>query len=349
MISLRTWIRLICMGLAAVAVLVWVPLSAQAGFLYASELTGPTDPNNTEIVKVDTVSHQIVQEFFPTNKPDSLIFDRNNNIIYTGYYTGDIRRFDPTTGTDTLIANIPTLTNGQKPFPVDLLLDPSGNSVVVTTQGGSLGNKNIYRISLLDGSVLDHVFVSGHSGAPGGLAYGPNGRLFAILGNDTIAELNANLTTKNNNVGTGYTSLDGLTYDSNDGFLCAAVHQSGSNGGIWQIDPNNLNNATEVYSFSPTLNNPDGVFFDGNHSLYVAARGSAGDGSDAAIYILDTKAWTDNTVEPKLVAKVPWLDDIAPPFGSGSINLPEPGALTLAILGALGAVGYARNKRKQTA
>ena len=65
------------------------------------------------------------------------MFDSSQNVIYTRIITGQVRLYNPTTLTDSLIASG---FNG----PADMALEPGGNSMLVSEFHGG----NIDRINL---------------------------------------------------------------------------------------------------------------------------------------------------------------------------------------------------------
>jgi hypothetical protein len=90
-----------------------------------------SDGNTGQVMKSDLTAHTTVGIDHQISGPYSLIFDRNGNIIYTAGVgrAGSLRMFDPLTGTDTLVVDFAHLQVQQ---PIDLTLDPSGNSVVIS-------------------------------------------------------------------------------------------------------------------------------------------------------------------------------------------------------------------------
>src|SRR5262249_14226079 len=145
---------------------------------------------------------------------DSLVFDPMGRIIYTALNAGQVRRFNPVTMVDQLLASGFSM-------PADLALEPGGNSVLVSEFGGG----RIDRIDLTTNNVTVLATVGGN---PEGLAYDGTGRLFANLGNRNggptgkfVAQLNP-VTGAILAQSPGLDSLDGLTFDAFTGNLYAA-------------------------------------------------------------------------------------------------------------------------------
>ncbi len=104
--------------------------------LYASDL------NQGQIYKVDKTTGALLQTIPVSAGLDSLIFDNNNDLIYSAWSVdgaGEVRRVDPRVGisSDTLLATI-----GNEGH--DLALVPGGNAVLAT----SFSTGKIYEVNL---------------------------------------------------------------------------------------------------------------------------------------------------------------------------------------------------------
>jgi len=290
--------------------------AASAEDLYATSISG------SKINKVDTNTQAVTTLVNTPSAADSLVFDSAGRIIYTQLYTGELRRYDPFTSTDTLIA-----TGFIE--PADLALEPGGNTVLVSEY---LGGK-IDRVDLTTDAVTT---LLSPGGTPEGLIYDASGRLFANLGNrfggptgKYVAQIDpvtgAILATSS-----GMDSLDGLTFDPFTGMLFASSLFS---NGVVEIDPNNLNSVST--HFFGSLNLPDGITSDGAGNIWIA---SAGD-SHIYQYNLGANTLTQN-------AFVTGLDDLAPASGLGSFHsTPEPGSVTLLLAAGLAVCGLSRRRR----
>jgi sugar lactone lactonase YvrE len=240
------------------------------------------------------------------------MFDPAQRAIYTLHYAGEVRRYDPSSATDTGIAS------GLN-FPADIALEPGGNTMLVS----EIWAGKIDRINLTSFAVTTLLTPGGN---PEGLAY-VGTRLFANLGNrygGPTGKYVAEIDPVTGNVlatSPGLDSLDGLTYDSFSGRLYASSLYGNL---VYSFDPNNLSNFSDVTSKLGTIPGPDGITSDGIGNIFIAA------GGDEYIYQLDL---VNNTLMQKNY--VYGLDDLAPASGLGSL-IPEPSSSALAGLGLAG-------------
>lgn len=263
---------------------VMLPGQSNADIIYVSTLFSNT------IEKVDTVT-QVVTLVSPAYSPDSLLFDSQGRIIYTNYGGGEVRRLDLTNNTDTVLAS-------GLSHPVDMVLAGGGSVLYVANQGSGIINKLDLSTNTLT------TLANGTPGSTNGLAFDTNGHLFAVLGSNTLAQLNPITGAVINSVtlpGTLY--LDGLTFDVVTGLLYVSSEADSS---VYSLDPTNLSlGATLVTSVIPI---PDGLTSDGKGNLWVAA--------------LNGNLWqydlTTGVATPRSPI-IPGLDDPAPAFGPGSL------------------------------
>jgi len=307
-----------------------VPSAAFADFLYASDLDGP------QIYKVDQSTGALLQTIPVKEGQDTLVFNNQGNIIYSAYFAGQIRMVNPAVGisSDTLVATV----GGR---PVDLALTPDGNSVLATNQITG----QIDKIDLTHPGSTPTAFGNGQY--TGGIAFDTSGRLFAVS-NNQIVQLNpTNLTTVIASSGP-LTGLDGLAFDPFTGKLFAAsrtVNGVSGREGFYELSlsPGSFLQANLITSSSfPTTFDVDGLEPDGKGHLYLADEGR-----DQKIYQYDLTTGQLTALSGAL----PGLDDLAPLAGAGAppTTTPEPASLTLLIVGAVGTLGYAWRRRKQTA
>jgi sugar lactone lactonase YvrE len=252
--------------------------------------------------------------------PDSLIFDGNNNIIYTNLTSlHQVREYNTTTNTDSLIA-------GNFNDPADLVLEPGGQTILMS----DFLSGQIFRINLTTHAVST---LGTYGGNPQGTAYDSTGRLFANLGTRTggatsfVAQLNP-VTGAVLAVSANLVSLDGLTFDPFSGKLYGA---SLNGNGIYQIDPNTLAATVLPNSAGPAF---DGITTDGAGNLYIANS--------------NTRIYQYNLATSTLTAQtfVSGLDDLAPVFGAGAPTpLPSSFLGGLVLLGIFGLIWKLRGRR----
>ncbi|HEV3415827.1 MAG TPA: hypothetical protein VG056_03420 [Pirellulales bacterium] len=315
-IAFRWCATLVMCGLAFLALVLGAAHYASAGqLLYVTSTSGQ------QILTADTGTNVVTPVVNTVGQPDSLLFDNNQNIIYSNLQTGQVRRINKTTHSDTLIA-------GGFNDPADIALEPGGGSLLLSDFAGG----QIFRINLTTNAVTT---LGVYGGNPQGLAYDNLGRLFANLGTRSggatsfLAQLDP-VTGAILRQSIGLVSLDGLTFDSFSGKL---FDPSLAGGGIYQIDP-----ATLAVTLLPGSSGVafDGITNDAAGNLYIANSGSR-----IYQYNLPTLTLTPETV-------VGGLDDLAPAAGLGST--PEPAGLTLLCIGAAGLAGYSwrRSRRIET-
>lgn len=264
-----------------------------AGELRAATVYGSVFQSPGALVRIDTVTHQVTQIATAGAFPDSLIFDANGRIVYTLFGANQLRRFDPVTTQDVLVAS-------GFSGPLDLVLEPGGATVLVS----SALSPRIDRVNLATGTVTP--FLAGNGGS--GIAYDNTGRLFAILAG-LVAELNPQ-TAAVLHVTPGTLTFDGLAFDSNTGNLFAT---DAGGGHVYRLDRNNLAAGAQLHATLIAGGNfVDGIASDGTGNLFVAVRNLANENSSGLYQVSAT------TGAFQQVANVPFLDDIAPLSGLGA-------------------------------
>lgn len=128
--------------------------------------------------------------------PASFTFAPDGRIFYGELRTGEIRILDPTTGSDSLFFTVPDLatTGEQGLLGIDLHPKyPSNSSVYVYATRTVAGTTRNHILRIVDsggtGSSMKSIFSapagSAHNG--GHIAFGPDNRLFAVVGDNGIS------------------------------------------------------------------------------------------------------------------------------------------------------------------
>jgi streptogramin lyase len=281
-------------------------------FFVSLAVLGLQAPARAEIVYVTTLEHNTIESVNTStntaslvanaNSPDSMLFLNSNTVLYTNYNGGQLESLNLTTGVSTPLVS--GFAN-----PVDILLDPSGKTLLVTEQPGFIDRVNLSNNTFTR-------LVTGIGPNAGGLAYDSNGNLYAVLSNATISQVNPTTgqILVNNNFVNLSGGLDGLTFDSFTGKLYATAQQGNE---IYVLNPSNLASASVLVS---GVIGPDGITSDGQGNLFIAAEHGG---------TLDQYNLVTNTLT--VSASVPGIDDPAPASGLGSpppppqpSSVPEP-------------------------
>jgi streptogramin lyase len=275
---------------------------AKAVTIYATSYEGQA------IYKCDTVTNTntLVYSTASAGNPDSLIFDPAGRIIYSATPNGTIHSYNPIGNFDTTLA---FATN-----PVDLALDPSGTTFLVS----DIGSPSIKRIPVAGG--VSTVLVNGSYNA--GIAYA-NANLFAIANHNEVDQLNpVTGAVLNSSIPSALLDLDGMTYDPLTQHLWATDL---NNGSLVEFNPAALTYTVHTLPtyFGGSLQ-PDGIISDGAGTIYFASRKAF------SIYSYDIATATITAHN-----QVFGLDDLAPIIGPGSLqSVPEPASLACLTVGA---------------
>jgi sugar lactone lactonase YvrE len=197
--------------------------------------------------------------------------------------------------------------------PQDLVLDPSGTTLLVS----DTGNKKIDRVTLANTPTVVNTVTE--PSFPIGMAYDGAGHLFASIGGQ-VYQINP-YTGAILKTGPAL-NADGLTYDAGTSKLYA-TDDAGANGFLYSLDPATLRATQLVNSL---ISNPDRITSDGGGNPYIAERG------DFHIdqYNLNSQQLTQQ-------AFLSTVDDLAPASGLGFPQLatPEPSTFLLAAIGTV--------------
>ena len=284
----------VCARLIGTLLLALISTGGQAATVFGSIFTDPG-----KLVRIDTTSHTVTPILTTGSDPDSLIFDTSGRLIYTVFGANQVRRFDPATSSDTLIS-------GGFSGPLDLALEPGGQTVLVSNNTGV----RIDRLNLSTG-VTTPFFTNGGGG---GITYDTSGRLFAVIPG-LLVQLDP-VTAAVLQTTPGVITLDGLAFDPVTGSLYAT---DGEGGHIFRFNPNNLAAGGQLLAtLIPSGGFVDGLEADGAGNLLVAARVLGNEAMSGLFQVNDvTGAFTQ-------IAFAPLLDDIAPLKGLGA---PPPGGV----------------------
>src|SRR5690242_11927120 len=72
---------------------------------WATQVFGTIFSNPGEIVSIDSTSGIVTPLETTGSSPDSIIFDSSGRLVYTLFGANQLRRFDPTTHSDVLVAS----------------------------------------------------------------------------------------------------------------------------------------------------------------------------------------------------------------------------------------------------
>jgi hypothetical protein len=318
----------VLLGLAALALAVVPPASANQVFYYTN--FGGSNSQPGSIQQVDVTTNTDTTLVGGLNTPDSLIFGSPTSIIFSQVNTGTVNRVNTNGTGNTVIAS--GLNS-----PEDMALDPGGQSVVVSDSR----NNRVIRINLTTNAVTT---LATFSSNVRGIAYDASGRLFVNVdpsqSSGTIVELDP-LTGAVINSFNLPKAGDGLTFDPTTGALWTSTI---NNSGVIQI-ADNLSSAT---LFNCTLFNNticgayDGLEADGNGNLDLANVNGYIDQYNIA------------TGTFSFITNAPGIDDLAPVIGLGSpgppMPTPEPASALLVATGVFAMLllrkrGFAKSER----
>ena len=277
---------------AALVIIVLAGIGAAYLFYRANEPSSfviATDRGNNEIARIDVATRNrtiLIKNTALNNSPDSIVFISNTQVLIDFVSGGNLGIGDIQSGTYTTVAqNQGTLR--------DMAVRLDGSSVLIASQDdGKLLEFNIANHSL-------RTFVQSQNLAGvAGLAFDPNGNLYAAVGSNVI-QLDA---TTGKQIKTFQLpgGTDGMAYDQHLKTLDIA---SGSQ--ILTLDPTTGKIKTLIDGIAGT----DGVAIDRHGNLFIASEvGVLELTTDNQLLIVGTDS-----------SGVTW-DDVAPLSGTGAAN-----------------------------
>ncbi|HEV3310798.1 MAG TPA: hypothetical protein VG815_09790, partial [Chloroflexota bacterium] len=262
--------------------------------VYVTDFSVPgiveVDPSTGAVTTVDNTGFAL----------DSLVFDNNGDIIYTGFGNNELGMYDPSTKQNRVVATLPS--------PADLALDQGGNSVVVNCPG----DQTIERVNLTTGAVT--VLATGivPGSTVGGIAYDNEGHLFVADNNvagSSLLQLDPQTGAVLQTILVHAPGdLDGMTFDpvTNAFWIAVAFNHT-------LIQVSDYLATPQVQEFpSPSgfaASSFDGIESDGQGNIFIAEYNARVDK-----YSIATNTFTALT--GALAA-----DDVAPLVGNGSQEL----------------------------
>lgn len=227
-----------------------------------------TDEPGELLDLVNFSTGQITDIYNIGGRPDSLMVNSSGQIIYSVTSLADIDLFNPSSGVNTVLAN-----TGSGSAPMDMVFDPSGTSFLTSLHGPG----KLARYSFTTGTLT--IFPAKKIGTLDGLAYDPDGNLFAVVNHNTLCQIDPNLGTVLQTLTIephdGINGGDGLVYDPYTKNLWGAwvTHDSAAGNGVMEI-PLTENGThpilgTPIFYQAGTMRLPDGITTDGAGNLYI--------------------------------------------------------------------------------
>jgi len=322
-----------------------------AGHVSAVTLTAST--LNDTLTNVNTITFTTTPVFTAPDDVDSLFYLPNGSIVYDLETEQQVRLYNPTTHTDSLIASHAGWSNQL----LDMALEPGQTSFLLSDHQAGTDGGGVYRVTL-GGTVTHLVNGTGYQG----VAFNPaNAGAFYVAndGNGSfyyLDEYNSTGTTLLSQLAipkaNGGQEIDGLTWDPYTGELWGAIKYGGI--GEFKIDPiTGLLTGYTIFQ-SSVFNDVDGITTDGAGNLYLVVRSQTNsyDGGGDVLYANTIGIYNiaGNSLSPGS-NNIPGLDDLAPAAGLGSntpnspVPLPASVWTGLALLGGMGIVAGVRRRK----
>jgi sugar lactone lactonase YvrE len=251
------------MGLiSALVVFAIIPLSAQQLYITneGSAALQLLDLNTSTLTTLYTIG---VGKLFD---PDDLTVNSQGQLIYTLPNQGTVNLYDPTTGTNTILAS-------GIPGARDLAIEPGGQTMLIAKY---VTPPEILRYNFVTQTTTILVPKAAKLGTCDGIAYDPYGNLYAVANHNTIVQIDpvtgailATLVLEPHN---GVNGGDGLTYDSYTNSLWATHDGKVMGTGLIQIPVSPSGFTAAGFAFYPlAAGNVDGIKSDGKGNLYIGA------------------------------------------------------------------------------
>jgi hypothetical protein len=247
-------------SIALFALVAVSPVLAQVQIYFTNEPKSNLQLLNTGSLKITTL-------YAIGGEQDDLILNSAGQLIYTVPSTGTVNLFNPTTGVNSVLAT------GVK-YVRDLCIEPGGESMLVAIYSPG----KIMRYNFASGTYV--LLAQKLGGAVDGIAYDAYNNLYAVVGHNTIKQLNpttgAVLNTLTLEPHVGVNGADGLTFDPYSGNLWAS-HAGTTGKGVIQIftlpQGGFATTGFNLFLFTSELTGsaPDGIKSDGKGNLYVGA------------------------------------------------------------------------------
>jgi len=197
-------------------------------------------------------------------RPDDLVVNARGQVLYTVTSTGTLEMYDPATQQTTVLANF------GKAAPRDLIIEPGGNTVLVSLYGSG----KLARYNVTTGAVT--IFPAKRIGTTmDGLVYDPAGNLFAVVSRNLLCQLDPatgailqTVTLEPHNKTNGG---DGIVYDPFTKNLWIA-HDGTLGNGLIEVpltESNPPRLGTPIWLQTGNIRVPDGIVSDSAGNLYI--------------------------------------------------------------------------------
>jgi len=197
-------------------------------------------------------------------RPDDLVLNAKGQVLYTVSSTGTLQMYDPATLQNTVLANFGNAG------PRDLIIEPGGNTVLVSLYGSG----KLARYNVTTGAVT--IFPTKRIGSTmDGLVYDPAGNLFAVVSRNLLYQLDpktgAILQTLTLEPHLKTNGGDGIVYDPFTKNLWI-THDGTLGNGLIEVPLTETNPpllGTPICLQTGNIRVPDGIVSDSAGNLYI--------------------------------------------------------------------------------